>query len=75
MCDAVLAYTGVAAAAPVSYRGTSTLRIDTYSRGQLAILVRAVGPYEGDIALPAGPAFVSVTAAGKWSITLGETPR
>jgi hypothetical protein len=73
--DAVLAYTGPAVAARFSFLGRSPFRVDTYSRGQATILVRAVGPYEGDIALPAGSAFVSVTAAGNWSIRLGEARR
>jgi hypothetical protein len=73
--DAVLAYTGPAAAARFSFLGTSPFRVDTYSRGRVTILVSAVGPYVGAIALPAGPAFVSVTAAGDWSIRLGEARR
>jgi hypothetical protein len=70
--DAVLAYTGPAVAARVTFDGTSAFRVDTYSRGRLTILVRAVGPYAGKIALPAGPAFISVTAHGNWSMNLGE---
>jgi hypothetical protein len=73
--DAVLGYTGPAVSARFSFLGASPFRVDTYSRGRVTILLSAVGPYEGDIALPAGPAFVSVTAAGNWSIRLGATRR
>jgi hypothetical protein len=73
--DAVLAYTGPPRTARFSFAGSAPFRVDTYSRGQVTIVARAVGPHEGDIALPAGPAFVSVTAGGDWSIRLGAATR
>jgi len=69
--DAVLSYTGPSARAQVSYPGTSTFTIETFAGGTVNVLASAVGPYHRSIALPAGPAFVSVTARGNWSIKLG----
>ena len=69
--DAVLSYTGPKAGAEVIYPGTSTFTIETFANGTVDVLANAVGPYRRRIALPAGPAFISVTAAGNWSIKLG----
>ena len=41
------------------------------SLGANPLLTDAVGPYQRRITLPAGPAFISVTAAGDWSMKLG----
>ena len=69
--DAVLAYKGPETTAHVIYPGTSAFAISTYAGGTYSVLARAVGPYDRQITLPAGPAFVSVTAAGDWSMSLG----
>jgi len=69
--DAVLGYTGPKVTAHVNYPGTSELLISAFANGAVHILVHTVGPYDGRIQIPAGPAFISVTAKGKWSMTLG----
>jgi hypothetical protein len=68
--DAVLSYTGPPVPTAVSYPGTSTFTIQTYAHGAVDVLTNAVGPYDRLITLPAGPAFISVTAAGDWSMKL-----
>jgi hypothetical protein len=69
--DAVLAYTGPAVTAHVVAGGASPFVISTYTGGEYIEVVRTVGPYDSRISLPAGPAFISVTAAGDWSMSLG----
>lgn len=69
--DAVLGYTGPQVTAHVTYPGTSALQVSAFANGAVKILVRTAGPYDGRIELPAGPAFISVTATGNWSMTLG----
>ena len=69
--DAVLSYTGPAVSAHVIYPATSAFQVSAFANGAVSILVRTVGPYDGRIRLPAGPAFISVTATGNWSMTLG----
>lgn len=69
--DAVLSYTGPQVPAVVTYPGTSTFTIQTFAKGIVNVLTDAVGPYQRRITLPAGPAFISVTAAGDWSMKLG----
>src|SRR3954451_13393597 len=69
--DAVLAYRGPETPAHVIYPGTSPFAISIYANGQVSRLAGAVGPYDRKIALPAGPAFISVTADGDWSMSLG----
>jgi len=71
--DAVLSYTGPQVAAAVSYSGSSTFTIQTFcscAHGVVDVLTNAVGPYQRQITLPPGPAFISVTAAGDWSMKL-----
>ena len=69
--DAVLAYKGPEVEAHVIYRGAAGFTVATYAGGVVTMLVSTVGPYDGKITLPAGPAFVSVTADGDWSMSLG----
>ena len=69
--DAVLSYRGPQTPAHVIYPGTSPFAISTYANGQVTRLASAVGPYDRKITLPAGPAFISVTADGDWSMSLG----
>jgi hypothetical protein len=71
--DAVMSYTGRPVPALVDYPGTSTFTIQTFcscAHGVVDVLANAVGPYQRLITLPAGPAFISVTAAGDWSMKL-----
>lgn len=68
--DAVLSYTGPAVRALVTYPGTSTLTIETFANGVVNVLTDAAGPVRRLIVLPSGPAFISVTAAGNWSMKL-----
>ena len=68
--DGVWAYSGPAVQARVSYAGTSTFTLETFTNGVLKVLASGKGPYERNVQLPAGPAFVSVTAAGDWSMKL-----
>jgi len=70
--DAVLAYSGPEARAQVVVTGRAPFEIDTFSGGQATILAHRTGPNAFEIALPAGPAFVSVTTPGKWSMRLGN---
>ena len=70
--DAVLSYRGPATSARMIYANTSELAVSTFGGGVVTMLVKTVGPFTGSIALPAGPAFISVTAAGDWSMTLGR---
>ena len=69
--DAVLVYRGPRVKAHITYPGTSEFEISTYAHGSVTMLVTTVGPYNAQIQLPEGPAFISVTAAGVWSMTLG----
>jgi hypothetical protein len=69
--DAVLSYKGPAVTAHVIYPGTSAFEVSTYAGGAVTHLAAAVGPYDRRITLPAGPAFISVTADGDWSMSLG----
>ena len=69
--DVVLSYTGPTVRALVNYPGTATFTLQTYAGGVVKVLSNAVGPYRRQIVLPAGPAFISVTAGGDWSMKLG----
>lgn len=69
--DVVLSYRGPKVSAHVIYAGTSAFSISTFAHGAVSMLVSTAGPYDGRITLPAGPAFISVTAAGDWSMSLG----
>ncbi len=69
--DTVLAYTGPAVNAHVVAASASPLVIAAYTGGEYTELVRTVGPFDGKVGLPAGPAFISVTATGDWSMSLG----
>jgi hypothetical protein len=69
--DAVLGYTGPQVRAHVTYPGTSAFQVSVFANGAVRILVHTSGPYDGRIQLPAGPTFISVTAEGNWSMTLG----
>jgi hypothetical protein len=69
--DAVLAYKGAKVGAHVISPGTSGFSISTFANGNTTMVAGAVGPYDGRITLPAGPALISVTAAGDWSMSLG----
>jgi hypothetical protein len=44
--------------------------VNVYERGGLIPLVNTKGPYDGPISLVAGPAFIAVTASGKWSMSI-----
>jgi hypothetical protein len=70
--DAVLAYQGAGVTAHVEIVERAPFEIETFSRGAVTILAHRKGPFSGDVALPAGPAFVSVTTPGKWSMSLGQ---
>jgi len=69
--DAVVSYTGPQVTAVVDDPGTSTFTVETFAHGVVDVLTDAVGPFQRQITLPAGPAFISVTAAGDWSMKLG----
>ena len=69
--DTVLSYRGPAVQARVTASGRTPFTIHTYERGASALAVNVVGPYDARITLPAGPVFVSVTATGDWSMSLG----
>ncbi|MGO9875585.1 MAG: hypothetical protein ACLPVY_17515 [Acidimicrobiia bacterium] len=68
--DAVLSYTGPTVRALVTFAGTSTFTIETFANGVVNVLTDAAGPVRRLIVLPPGPAFISVTAAGNWSMKL-----
>lgn len=69
--DTVLSYLGPAVSAHVTASGGTPFTIHTYDRGVASLLANTVGPYDARVPLPAGPAFISVTAAGDWSMSLG----
>ena len=69
--DTVLAYTGPAATAHLTYAGRKTLIVNMYENGGLIPLVHTKGPYNGPISLVTGPAFIQVTTVGTWSIKIG----
>ena len=69
--DAVMVYKGPAVTTHLRYAGTAAFIVDVFDNGAQRVLVRTIGPYDGSVALPAGPGFVSVTAAGDWSMSLG----
>jgi hypothetical protein len=69
--DTVLSYRGPAVAAHVVSSGATPFTIHTYEKGVAALVVNTIGPYDARITLPKGPAFISVTATGDWSMSLG----
>jgi hypothetical protein len=69
--DAVLSYRGPETTAHIIYPGTSPFAISVFANGAITHLASTVGPYDKKITLPAGPAFVTVTADGDWSMSLG----
>jgi hypothetical protein len=69
--DTVLAYTGKATTAHLVYGGPGTLVVNMYENGGLIPLVHTKGAYDGPISLIAGPAFITVTTTGEWSISTG----
>ncbi len=68
--DAVLLYTGRATPARVAI-GASPFVVSVFDRSAQRVLLRGTGPFQGVTTLPAGPAFVTVTATGNWSMRLG----
>jgi hypothetical protein len=68
--DTVVSYRGPAATAHLTYRGRSTLIVNMYENGGLIPLVNTKGPYDGPISLVTGPAFITVTTNGKWSMSI-----
>jgi hypothetical protein len=66
--DAVLAYTGPKADKRVTHSGRSRFILRIYSDEGPHVLVDDTAPRTETTTLPAGPAFVSVTAPGSWSI-------
>lgn len=68
--DTVLAYDGPGATAHLTYGGRARLVVNMYDNGGLIPLVATTGPYDGPISLVAGPAFISVTTTGNWSMII-----
>ena len=68
--DAVLSYTGGSVGARVACSGTGNFTVAAYARHVLAVLAATACPFTGSVRLPAGPAFVYVTAGGDWSMSL-----
>jgi len=66
--DAVLTYTGAKADKLVTHSGRSRFILRIYSNEGPHVLVDDTAPRTEKTTLPAGPAFVSVTAPGPWSI-------
>jgi hypothetical protein len=69
--DAVLSYAGPAVTAHVTASAATPFTIRTFERGATSVLAATIGPYDARITLPEGPAFVSVTTTGDWSMSLG----
>jgi len=68
--DTVLSYRGRGATAHVTYQGKARLIVNVYENGGVIPLVDTKGPYDGRISLVAGPAFITVTTSGKWSMMI-----
>jgi hypothetical protein len=68
--DAVVTYQGPPTTAHLIYRGRSTLIVNMYENGGLIPLVHTTGPYDGPISLVTGPAFITVTTTGNWSMRI-----
>jgi hypothetical protein len=68
--DTVLSYRGRGATAHLTYEGHERLIVNVYEHGGVISLVDTKGPYDGSISLIAGPAFIAVTATGKWSMMI-----
>ena len=68
--DAVLAYKGPAVSARITFAAPSAFAVNVFGNGAVTMLVSTVGPYNGTVAIPAGPALISVTATGDWSMVL-----
>lgn len=60
-----------AGAATVTFGGTGPLTVVAFTASGRAGLVDTPGPYTGILELPAGPGFVTVDAAGAWTVSLG----
>jgi hypothetical protein len=69
--DALLLYKGPSVAAHVTYPGITDFIVHAFDNGAESVLVSELGPVDRQITLPAGPAFISVTAAGDWSMSIG----
>jgi hypothetical protein len=71
----VIGYDDAAAwSAMVSYDGTGTIVVTAVTVSGPQQLVSQVGPFTGDIEVPAGPGFVTIDAAGSWSLQPSEAP-
>ena len=63
--ESTLAYLGPSVSAHVTASGRNPFTIHTYEQGVASLLANTVGPYDHRLTLPAGPAFISVTAASR----------
>ena len=68
--DTVLSYRGPGATVHLMYRGRARLIVSVYESGGLIPLVNTNGPFDGRVSLIAGPAFITVTTTGKWSMII-----
>jgi hypothetical protein len=71
----VVAYADDAASSvTVVYEGTGQLVVRASTVSGASVLADQLGPFTGDIEVPAGPGFLSVEAAGAWSLRPQAAP-
>ncbi|MFC7404392.1 TM2 domain-containing protein [Georgenia alba] len=66
--DSVFRYTGDAGTWAVSHSGQSNFTVTEYPELIPSLLVNEIGNYSGSVPAVAGPAIVTITADGTWSI-------
>jgi hypothetical protein len=68
--DGVFLYEGAAATWHITNDGEAHFAVHAYTGNDfdMALMVNEVGVYEGDVPAKAGPALVTVTADGSWTI-------
>jgi hypothetical protein len=70
--DDVVSYPGATGVAAITHVGQSNFVVSSYKQGSTSpdLLVNVIGNYTGSVPFP-GPALVTVSADGDWTITVG----
>ncbi|MGO2110648.1 MAG: TM2 domain-containing protein [Pseudoclavibacter sp.] len=70
--DVVVLYEGDAGTLAVTNDGAGHFAVtqDTGSAFEYGLLVNDIGPYDGSVAIKAGPSLVTVTSDGNWSLAI-----
>jgi hypothetical protein len=66
--DAVLSYVGPPRRVLLEHPEATRFVLRIYAQDDITVLADREGPYREEVDLPAGPAFLSVSTAGTWSI-------